>query len=125
MLLVVYADDLIVLLVGWEVMGVCSYFLIGHYWELPRRAAGAVKAFLVTRLGDVGFLFGIFVLGAAAGTFRISGVLDAALDGEHRPAHGHAAARCCCCAAWSASRRSSRCTPGCPTRWPARRRSAR
>ena len=33
MLLVVFADDLIVLLVGWEVMGVCSYFLIGHHWE--------------------------------------------------------------------------------------------
>ena len=37
MLLVVFADDLIVLLVGWEVMGVCSYFLIGHHWEQPRR----------------------------------------------------------------------------------------
>ena len=39
MLLVVFADDLFVLLVGWEVMGVCSYFLIGHYWEQPRRRA--------------------------------------------------------------------------------------
>ena len=37
MLLVVFADDLIVLLVGWEVMGVCSYFLIGHHWEQEAR----------------------------------------------------------------------------------------
>ena len=66
MLLVVVADDLFVLLVGWEVMGACSYFLIGHHWELPRRRPGAVKAFLMTRVGDVGFLFGIFVLGVRA-----------------------------------------------------------
>ncbi len=38
MLLVVYTGDLMVLLVGWEVMGICSYFLVGHYWETPRRA---------------------------------------------------------------------------------------
>ena len=62
MLLVVFADDLLVLLVGWEVMGVCSYFLIGHHWEQEGSRASAVKAFVVTRLGDVGFLFGIFAL---------------------------------------------------------------
>ncbi|MFZ5852823.1 MAG: NADH-quinone oxidoreductase subunit L, partial [Actinomycetota bacterium] len=75
MLLVVLADDLFVLLVGWEVMGICSYFLIGHHWERADARSAAVKAFLVTRLGDVGFLFGIFVLGVGAGTFRISEVL--------------------------------------------------
>jgi NADH-quinone oxidoreductase subunit L len=80
MLLVVTADDLMVLLVGWEVMGICSYFLIGHHWELAEARDGAVKAFLVTRLGDVGFLFGIFVLGTAAGTFRISGIQGIAAD---------------------------------------------
>jgi NADH-quinone oxidoreductase subunit L len=72
MMLVVFADDLLVLLVGWEVMGVCSYFLIGHHWEQPDAQRSAVKAFVVTRLGDVGFLFGIFTLGVAAGSFRIS-----------------------------------------------------
>ncbi|GAB3416460.1 NADH-quinone oxidoreductase subunit 5 family protein [Flindersiella endophytica] len=72
MLLVVVADDMLVLLVGWEVMGVCSYFLIGHHWERQDARDGAVKAFIVTRLGDIGFLFGIFVLGLGAGTFRIS-----------------------------------------------------
>jgi NADH-quinone oxidoreductase subunit L len=81
MSLVVAADDLFVLLVGWEVMGVCSYFLIAHYWEGQPARDGAVKAFLMTRLGDVGLLFGIFVIGQAAGTYRISGVLAAVANG--------------------------------------------
>jgi len=75
MLLVVYAGDLLVLYVGWEIMGLCSYLLIGHWWEDKSNSRAAIKAFLVTRLGDVGFLFGIFVLGGAAGSFRISEVL--------------------------------------------------
>jgi NADH-quinone oxidoreductase subunit L len=81
MSLVVAADDLFVLLVGWEVMGACSYFLISHHWELPEARDGAVKAFVMTRLGDVGLLFGIFAAGHAAGTYRISGVVEAAASG--------------------------------------------
>ncbi|MDX6610786.1 MAG: NADH-quinone oxidoreductase subunit, partial [Solirubrobacterales bacterium] len=82
MMLVVFADDLFVLLVGWEVMGVCSYFLIGHHWEQEDARAGAVKAFVVTRLGDVGFLFGIFAVGQAYGTFSIQRIVSAAAHGE-------------------------------------------
>jgi NADH-quinone oxidoreductase subunit L len=77
MLTVVVGADLIVLLVGWEVMGLCSYLLIGHYRDLPEAPGAALKAFLVTRVGDVGFLLGILLLGLNAGTFRISGVLAA------------------------------------------------
>ena len=93
MLLVVLSGDLLVLYVGWEVMGVCSYFLIGHYWHDRATSRAAVKAFLVTRLGDVGFLFGIFVLGMGAHSFQIRTVLahvhvDAALHAHRR----HAAA---------------------------------
>ncbi|MFE1952555.1 NADH-quinone oxidoreductase subunit L [Streptomyces sp. NPDC059524] len=75
MLLVVYTGDLIVLLVGWEVMGICSYFLVGHYWETPEARAASLKAFLVTKLGDVPFLIGLFALAADAGSFRITTVL--------------------------------------------------
>lgn len=82
MLLVVYSGDLLVLLVGWEVMGICSYFLVGHYWETEVARSASLKAFLVTKLGDVPFLFGIFALGADAGTFRINGILTAAASGE-------------------------------------------
>ncbi|MFC9325246.1 NADH-quinone oxidoreductase subunit L [Kitasatospora sp. NPDC057015] len=82
MLLVVYSGDLIVLLVGWEVMGICSYFLIGHHWETADARSASLKAFLVTKLGDVPFVFGIFLLGADAGSFRITDVLAAAGDGR-------------------------------------------
>ena len=75
MLLVVVSGDLILLLVGWEVMGICSYLLIGHDRRLPEAPAAAVKAFLVTRVGDVGFLLGIALLGVTAGSFRIADVL--------------------------------------------------
>jgi len=75
MLLVVVAGDLVMLLVGWEVMGICSYLLIGHDRRLPEAPGAAVKAFLVTRVGDIGFLLGIVILGVRAGSFRISDVL--------------------------------------------------
>jgi NADH-quinone oxidoreductase subunit L len=75
MLLVVVSGDLILLLVGWEVMGICSYLLIGHDRRLPEAPKAAVKAFVVTRVGDVGFLLGIAVLGVSAGSFRIVDVL--------------------------------------------------
>jgi NADH-quinone oxidoreductase subunit L len=82
MLLVVVAGDLIVLLVGWEVMGICSYLLIAHDRRLPEAPGAAVKAFLVTRVGDVGFWLGIILLGVAAGSFRIADVLAAVTAGE-------------------------------------------
>ncbi|MER5857929.1 NADH-quinone oxidoreductase subunit L [Streptomyces sp. NPDC059688] len=81
MLLVVYSGDLIVLLVGWEVMGICSYFLVGHYWETPEARAASLKAFLVTKLGDVPFLIGLFALGTDAGSFRITRVLGTVASG--------------------------------------------
>ncbi|MER6436838.1 NADH-quinone oxidoreductase subunit L [Streptomyces sp. NPDC001185] len=86
MLLVVYSGDLIVLLVGWEVMGICSYFLVGHYWETPEARAASLKAFLVTKLGDVPFLIGLFALATDAGSFRITTVLGTvASGGLHHP----------------------------------------
>ncbi|MGW7351962.1 NADH-quinone oxidoreductase subunit 5 family protein [Streptomyces sp. NPDC054784] len=75
MFLVVYSDDLIVLLVGWEVMGICSYFLVGHYWETRAARDASLKAFLVTKLGDVPFLIGILALATEMGSFRISTVV--------------------------------------------------
>ncbi|WP_030567204.1 NADH-quinone oxidoreductase subunit 5 family protein [Streptomyces aureocirculatus] len=81
MLLVVYSGDLMVLLVGWEIMGICSYFLVGHYWETPEARAASLKAFLVTKLGDVPFLIGLFALAADAGSFRITRILATVADG--------------------------------------------
>ncbi|MFJ8336487.1 NADH-quinone oxidoreductase subunit L [Streptomyces sp. NPDC094437] len=81
MLLVVYSGDLMVLLVGWEIMGICSYFLVGHYWETPEARAASLKAFLVTKLGDVPFLIGLFALATAAGSFRITTILGTVANG--------------------------------------------
>ncbi|WP_411101392.1 NADH-quinone oxidoreductase subunit L [Streptomyces sp. cmx-4-9] len=81
MLLVVYSGDLMVLLVGWEVMGICSYFLVGHYWETEAARSASLKAFLVTKLGDVPFLIGLFALAADAGSFRITEILGTVAAG--------------------------------------------
>ncbi|MGW0395338.1 NADH-quinone oxidoreductase subunit 5 family protein [Streptomyces sp. NPDC003042] len=81
MLLVVYSGDLMVLLVGWEIMGICSYFLVGHYWETEAARSASLKAFLVTKLGDVPFLIGLFALAADAGSFRITKILDTVAAG--------------------------------------------
>ena len=75
MLIVVLADNLLFLLVGWEIMGVCSYFLIGHWWEEQANARAAIKAFLVTRVGDIGFMIGIFVFFWAAKSFEIERIV--------------------------------------------------
>ncbi|MFG2997993.1 NADH-quinone oxidoreductase subunit L [Streptomyces sp. NPDC048340] len=81
MLLVVYSGDLMVLLVGWEIMGICSYFLVGHYWETEAARSASLKAFLVTKLGDVPFLIGLFALAADTGSFRITKILGAVAAG--------------------------------------------
>ncbi|MEG8277127.1 NADH-quinone oxidoreductase subunit 5 family protein [Streptomyces sp. AHA2] len=81
MLLVVYSGDLMVLLVGWEVMGICSYFLVGHYWETPEARAASLKAFLVTKLGDVPFLIGLFALATDAGSLRTTRILATVASG--------------------------------------------
>jgi NADH-quinone oxidoreductase subunit L len=74
MMLVVVASSLFELLVGWELMGLCSYLLIGHYHHDKVARDAAVKSFVVTRIGDVGFLFGIFVIGFGVHSFDIGQV---------------------------------------------------
>ena len=75
MLLTVHSGDILLLLVGWEVMGWCSYLLIGHHSTkaAARRAAG--KALLVTRTADVAFVLGVVALAAGAGTTSIPEVV--------------------------------------------------
>lgn len=82
MLNLVIANNLLQMLVGWEGVGVCSYFLIGHWFEQKENSNAAIKAFITTRIGDVGFTFGIFVLFFAAGTFNIARITEAAEAGE-------------------------------------------
>lgn len=63
MLLVVLSNNILTFLFGWEVMGLCSYLLIGFFSFKPSANAAQVKAFITTRIGDVGFMLGIFLVG--------------------------------------------------------------
>jgi NADH-quinone oxidoreductase subunit L len=67
MTLLVLADNFLVLYAGWEGVGLCSYLLVGFWYAKPSAADAARKAFLVTRLGDVGLLVGIIVLWLGSG----------------------------------------------------------
>ena len=62
MLILVLADNLLLLFVGWEGVGLCSYLLIGFWFEDPAKAYAGKKAFIVNRIGDFGFLIGIFFI---------------------------------------------------------------
>ena len=67
MLFFVLSDNLLQMIVGWELVGVCSFVLIGHWWEDKANSDAALKAFLTNRVGDVGLLVGMSVLFFAAG----------------------------------------------------------
>ncbi len=78
MLCLVLADDLLFLYLGWEGVGVCSYLLIGFYYTERKNGNAALKAFLVTRVGDVLMAFGLFILFVQLGTLNIQALLELA-----------------------------------------------
>lgn len=86
MLSVLVADNLLQAFIFWEVMGLCSYLLIGFWYDRPAAAAAAKKAFLVTRVGDVIMLFGLIVLFNMFGSLRYSVMLSMAEQGQYDPA---------------------------------------
>jgi NADH-quinone oxidoreductase subunit L len=77
----VMADNLLFLFVFWEMVGLCSYLLIGFWFHKPSAADAAKKAFIVTRLGDFGFLAGILLLYLNTGTFDIHELHEMAIAG--------------------------------------------
>ncbi|MDP9074144.1 MAG: NADH-quinone oxidoreductase subunit L, partial [Actinomycetota bacterium] len=83
MLTMVSASNSLQLLLGWEGMGVCSFMLIGHWWEDKPNADAALKAFLTTRTSDIGLLIGLTMTFFLAGqTFDIDKINQAALSGK-------------------------------------------
>jgi NADH-quinone oxidoreductase subunit L len=80
MLGLVVADNLFQLYVCWELVGICSYLLIGFWWSKPSAANAAKKAFVVTRFGDVGFMLGVLLLTTTAGSFQFDVVEQAIQD---------------------------------------------
>ena len=75
MLFLVLADDLLFVYLGWEGVGLCSYLLIGFYYKDRNNGAAALKAFVVTRVGDVFLAIGLFVLYRELGTLNIHELL--------------------------------------------------
>src|SRR3546814_20536871 len=66
----------------WELVGLCSFALIGHWWEEKPNSDAALKAFLVNRVGDVGLICGVIILYFGAGTFDIRTINEMAISGE-------------------------------------------
>ncbi len=85
MLLLVLGRSLLVLFVGWEGVGLASYLLIGFWFEDPDKARAGKKAFITNRVGDAGFLLGMFVLYATLGTLEMDAI-NAAFMGSPAPA---------------------------------------
>src|SRR5918993_458382 len=81
MLGLVLASNLIELYVFWELVGLCSYLLIGHWFERPAAAKAAQKAFIVTRVGDAALFVGIIMFWQATGTTSYEGISEAAQAG--------------------------------------------
>ena len=82
MLFLVMADNLLMVYMSWELVGVCSFLLIGFYWEKRSATEAAKKAFVTTRVGDVGLFIGIILLWKATGTFNIQEIIQQAQAGQ-------------------------------------------
>ncbi len=81
MLILVLASNIVLMFVGWEGVGLCSYLLIGFWFERPAAAAAGRKAFIVNRVGDAGFILGILVLLFAVGSGEFAAIDQAAGTG--------------------------------------------
>jgi NADH-quinone oxidoreductase subunit L len=81
MLTLVLADNFLLLYVAWELVGICSYLLIGFWHERPQAREAAKKAFIVTRIGDVGLLVGILLIWRDVGTFSMLDAFEAVRTG--------------------------------------------
>lgn len=80
MLTMVLAENTVQLILGWELMGLCSFMLIGHWWEDTANSKAALKAFFTVRVGDMGLLIGVAIMFGAAGTFSIQELSRWAMD---------------------------------------------
>jgi len=82
MLMLVLANNMLVMFVGWEGVGTCSYLLIGFYFHKKSASDAGKKAFIVNRIGDAGFLLGIFLTSALLGTINFNDIGKALAAGH-------------------------------------------
>ena len=76
MLTLIMSENLLLLFVGWEGVGLCSYLLIGFWWSDIEKARAGMKAFIVNRIGDAGFILGMILVYQTANTLSLSGLRD-------------------------------------------------
>ena len=88
MLLLVMGNNLLILFIGWEGVGLCSYLLIGYFFEKKSAGDAAKKAFIMNRIGDVGVLIGMFMIFQYFGTLDFVGSAHGALAANGRPVAG-------------------------------------
>jgi NADH-quinone oxidoreductase subunit L len=82
MLILVMANNFLMMFVGWELVGLCSYLLIGFWFEDINNSIAGKKAFVVNRVGDFGFILGVFFIFVAFGTLEFTGVFEAVERGH-------------------------------------------
>ena len=121
MVTLLLADNLLLLYLGWEGVGLCSYLLIGFWYQDPVNGRAARKAFIVTRVGDTAMTIGLFLLFHSLGTLRIQDLMHAAQASWPPVRRLRLPRRRCCWVARSANPRNCRCKPGCRMPWPAQR----
>ncbi len=88
MLILVLANNYLMMFVGWEGVGLCSYLLIGFWYEKKSATDAGKKAFIVNRIGDFGFLLGMFTLFAAFGTLDFNPIFESAEAGNFTQVFG-------------------------------------
>ena len=134
MLMLVMSNNMLQLVFGWEAVGLVSYLLIGFWFNKPTAIFANLKAFLVNRVGDFGFILGIGLIAVNAHTLNYAEAFDAftKAGGLAGLAFGYGTdwmliTVTCICLFIGAMGKSAQfhCTCGCPTRWKARPRSPR
>jgi NADH-quinone oxidoreductase subunit L len=85
MLVLVSAPNLLQLIVGWELVGVASYLLIGHYWEDYANVDAANKAFMVNKVADAALFLGALIMAVSVGSFSFNEIIEVVMHGEAGP----------------------------------------
>jgi NADH-quinone oxidoreductase subunit L len=134
MLCMVLAPNMVQLILGWEIMGLCSFMLIGHWWEEEANSRAALKAFFTVRVGDMGLLIGTAICSSRpiVGLKKIwESLVSTSVAYRLGPCRARPVlvlspgVQLLCSLPVLARAVSSRCIHGCPTPWPDRLQSVR
>lgn len=82
MMVLVLSDNLLLMFIGWEGVGLCSYLLIGFWFQNEQKARSGMQAFIINRVGDIGFLIAIFILFSQLGSLQFKEMITAVSEGS-------------------------------------------